>query len=145
MVWNSTDDYLKGWLCSQYDCCTAMDMRTLAALPDLLKHTEKFIKYFHLHFFNNESDFPPQHCSIDYQVAISAESPNLIQAVQVLLQKQYSTRKLSFIELSYLIHLISDLHQPLHGNSRCWRGLHNHYSYRISEGRLGENVVQRKK
>lgn len=90
-------------------------MKTFAALPDLLKHNPQFLKYFPLHFYNNQMDLPPLKCTIDYSMALSDRTPNLIKAIDMLLQKLFSPARLSFIELSYLIHFVSDLYQPLHG------------------------------
>lgn len=99
----------------KYDVCTIEDFQTLSALPDLLKHESKFIKYFGLHFFNNNADIPPKHCKINLDEAMNPDSmPNLLKAVKILLWKFESQNDLSFIELSYLVHLLADLHQPFH-------------------------------
>lgn len=106
---------LIAWLCQEYNCCNVEDMKTLAALPDLQKHDLRFIKYFPLHFYNNNLDYPPAKCELNYATALFDKKPNLIKAIDILLGKLKLRCKLSFNELSYFIHFLSDLHQPLHG------------------------------
>lgn len=101
------------WLCHNYEVCNVKDFKTLSALPDLLKHQPRFIKYFDLHFYNNPSDHPPSHCGIYFEKAINSCSPNLLQASSTLL-KMFKMEKLSFNELAYFIHFMADLHQPFH-------------------------------
>lgn len=101
------------WLCNDYDICNVNDFMTVSALPDLLKHQPRFLKYFDLHFYNNPTDDPPFHCGIYFENAIMNSSPNLLQASSSLLKK-YKVSDLSFNELAYLIHFIADLHQPFH-------------------------------
>lgn len=110
VAWRICGDGIKGRLCSQYDVCDLEDMKTFTALPDLHKHNAKFLKYFPLHFYNNELDNPPEKCKISLRDALYAPTPNILQAVLKLLSKP----KLEFVEMSYLLHLVSDLHQPLH-------------------------------
>lgn len=103
------------WLCLQYDVCTKEDFKTLSALPDLTKHEPKILKYFDLHFFNNNYDYPPTYCRINITDALNQfVHPNLLKGVKVLLDNFNSSNNLSFIELSYLVHLLADLHQPFH-------------------------------
>ena len=101
----------------KYDVCTLEDFQTLSALPDLLKHEPQFLKYFGLHFFNNDIDSPPMRCKIDYKEALDPNSkPNILRAMKKLLKEFECDNELSFIEFSYFIHLLAELHQPFHCN-----------------------------
>ena len=107
----------KQWLCMNYSICNLNDFQTISAIPDLLKHESKFIKYFGLHFFNNGVDSPPLYCKIDFSEANDPNGkPNIIRAVKSLLDDFTSGHNLSLIEFSYLLHLLADLHQPFHCN-----------------------------
>lgn len=112
-TWNQLSEETINWLCYNYEICNVEDFKTISALPDLLKHKPRFLKYFDLHFYNNLSDNPPLHCGIYFEKAINSCAPNLVQATNSLLKK-FKLEKLSFIELSYFIHFIADLHQPFH-------------------------------
>lgn len=97
------------------------DFKTLSVLPDLLKHEERFINYFDLHFFNNLADHPPESCSINVHDALSQRQPNLLRACDSLLKKfENSDEMLSLTELAYFIHLLADLHQPFHRKERIF-------------------------
>lgn len=119
LTWNQLHEETIVWLCSDYDVCFTEDFKTLSALPDLLKHEKKFIKYFGLHFYNNLTDDPPNYCRINVDEAFSQNQPNLLKAVKRLMSKlnNFNNEKLSFTELSYLIHLLADLHQPFHSKN----------------------------
>lgn len=114
LSWGQLNEETKYWICSEYDVCALEDFKTLSALPDLLKHEKKFIKYFDLHFYNNLEDNPPGYCSINVSDALRQKQPNLLKAVKRLLIKFINGSNLSFIEFSYFIHLLADLHQPFH-------------------------------
>lgn len=116
LTWDRLYEETKFWICSNYDVCALEDFKTLSALPDLLKHEKKFIKYFDLHFYNNLADNPPRYCSINVSDALSQNKPNILKAVKRLMNKFINGAKLSFIELAYFIHLLADLHQPFHCN-----------------------------
>lgn len=113
LTWNKLLPGTKRWLCDKYEVCNIEDFETINALPDLMKHHANYIKYFSLHFYNNNLDIPPKVCKLDVEEALEDGTPNLIQAVIVLLTT-FQRSQLSFVELSYLIHLIADLHQPFH-------------------------------
>ena len=120
LTWNQLQEETIYWLCSDYDVCVSEDFKTLSALPDLLKHEKKFIKYFDLHFYNNLADDPPNYCRIKVDEAITQKQPNLLKAVKRLMSKFISVNdeKLSFTELAYFIHLLADLHQPFHRKNK---------------------------
>lgn len=103
------------WLHRDYDVRNVRDFRTMAALPDLIKHEACLVRYRRVHFYNNALDDPPHRCRIDYADALRERCGNLVQAVERLFDKFYSRELLTFKELSYAIHLVSDLHQPFHG------------------------------
>lgn len=112
-VWYRLNRKTINWLCLDYEVCNLEDFQTLSALPDLLKHEERFLKYFDLHFFNNPIDSPPMYCKIAVPEALKQNDPNLLRAVDLLLDK-FNEKNLSLQELSYFIHLLADLHQPFH-------------------------------
>lgn len=115
LTWNQLPEETIYWLCSDYDVCVS-DFKTLSALPDLLKHEKKFIKYFGLHFYNNLADNPPNYCRIHVDEALTQNQPNLLKAVKRLMSKfiNVNNEKLSFTELAYFVHLLADFHQPFH-------------------------------
>lgn len=112
-TWNSFEYSTIKWICNKYEICNYEDFQTLSALPDLLKHEERFMKYFDLHFYNNPYDQPPRNCRIDFNGALDNNQPNILKAIRALLTK-FEKDELSFIELSYFVHLFADLHQPFH-------------------------------
>ena len=114
LTWSLLDATAVHWLCKMYNVCRVEDFKTLSALPDLQKHSKRFVKYFDLHFYNNPLDDPPEHCGIDLVQALNQKLPNLITATRLLLDK-FDQEYLSFAELAYLVHLLADLHQPFHG------------------------------
>lgn len=114
LTWDALEYETIEWLCTKYEVCDLVAFQTLSALSDLLKHDGRIIKYFDLHFYNNPYDTPPMHCRIDLKDAINGDQPNLLKTVKVLLKK-FHREDLSFVELSYLVHLLADLHQPFHG------------------------------
>lgn len=110
VAWRMSSDQVKHQLCESYEVCGLEDMKTFTALPDLHKHKPQFIKYFLLHFYNNKLDDPPIKCQVNLRNVLYSNTPNILQAVLKLLDKP----QLGFVEMSYLLHLVSDLHQPLH-------------------------------
>ena len=122
-VWNQLNNQTISWFCSVYEICNVTDFQTLSALPDLLKHDDRFIKYFSLHFFNNLMDNPPSHCEIDVIGAFNQSQPNLLRAIQVLSEK-LTQNDLSFTEMAYFVHLLADIHQPFH--SKCHQDTHTY-------------------
>lgn len=117
ITWNQLHEDTIHWFCCQYDVCALEDFKTISALPDLLKHEPRFIKYFDLHFYNNLSDNPPSFCIISVKEAFVQSQPNLLKAVKSLFEKfQNVNSELSLTEVAYFIHLLADLHQPFHCN-----------------------------
>jgi hypothetical protein len=112
LTWLQLTGTARRFLCSQYGVCSIKDFRTLAAVPDLVKHRAEMLKYFSLHFYNNQRDHPPEFCKPPSRVWSDGRD-NLLVAVSELLLKFNSTR-LTFKELSFLVHLLMDLHQPFH-------------------------------
>lgn len=113
LTWKKLHSDTMIWLCTQYSICSLLEFKTVSALPDLFKHHDRFIKYFDFHFYNNPTDIPPLYCSIDISRAFNSGQTNLIKAIHGLSTK-FISDSLTFTELSYFIHLVSDLHQPLH-------------------------------
>lgn len=122
-TWNQLSEKTKYWICSDYDVCNLEDFQTISALPDLLKHEKKFIKYFNLHFYNNLGDDPPSYCRINVSDAFNENQPNILKAVKTLIDKLDNGEKFSFIEFAYLIHLLADLHQPFHSKKQNDKGM----------------------
>lgn len=101
----------------------------LACRADYIKHKDGMQWAMPLHYYNSH-DHPPLTCECAAEIKRrSKRQPNLVTAVQFYkmrleraTRKQPLTQKQQVHILSFFVHFLTDLHQPLHVNSRMKGG-----------------------
>lgn len=101
----------------------------LACRPDRIKHRPGMEWAQSLHFLNVLDD-PPNCCHADREIAgMCGEGPNLLSAVANYTMRLAAAEKPLDVNaqsqvLSFMVHFVTDLHQPLHVSSKAKGGNH---------------------
>lgn len=87
---------------------------------DIIKHTKQYAWTRHLHYYDNPNSDPPEYCSLSSPP--KDDHDNLLYAIKNFTINFESRPK---FHLLMLVHLLQDLHQPLHlsGKSRGGNGV----------------------
>ena len=87
---------------------------------DIIKHTKQYAWTRHLHYYDNPNSDPPEYCSL--MSPPKDDHDNLLYAIKNFTINFESRPK---FHLLMLVHLLQDLHQPLHlsGKSRGGNGV----------------------
>lgn len=82
----------------------------LSSWPDQIKHDVAWRWTFDYHFINSQ-DNPPEYCG----VLLKKSGDNLLTAINLFYNTLTLSKTTSVVaDLAFLIHLLADLHQPLH-------------------------------
>ena len=92
-------------------------LSSIAAWADEIRQNPQYHWTAELHYFDVE-DTPPQQCGIDPK-RDKLTGPNVVSAIHnftLQLNATTDVQHRSYLEaLSFLVHFVGDLHQPLHG------------------------------
>lgn len=96
----------------------------LSSWPDRIKFDVAWKWTFKYHFVNSQDD-PPNYCTLDPD----NEDENLLTAVEMFYNNLNKTDNRFVENLSFLIHLIGDLHQPLHITAKDHGGTRHYLQF----------------
>jgi hypothetical protein len=95
-------------------------MGTASIWADIIKYTPRYAWTRVLHYYDNEESDPPTKC--DFHAPSPKEKKNIIRGIQNFTDTYVSDKRLNTL---MNIHLLQDLHQPLHlaGKARGGNGV----------------------
>ncbi len=127
LTWSMLPSNVRRCLGFSNDKSSKIRFIRLACRPDYVKHKPGMKWAMPLHFYNTE-DYPPLYCQRTFTASLN--SPNLIKAAlnftrslsTVISERKQLNATQQRDVLSYMLHFITDLHQPLHLSSRLQGG-----------------------